>query len=275
MTFRVFVGVIAVLLLSPTSVALAVGETALVVTDLPGYVHVSSAIDGEINGATLLEELVKGADATSVDQARSHAGQGRSWRSTDGTTVAIAWVLDYGSETAATNLATDMTLTAMRGGTMFEPGLSGTAGVSIDSNGKQIYTVFWSQGTHFAATTVFAPDATRAVTDVTLLARLEADTLQHAIGGERNVLGLPASTKSTAPTTPGRTDLTRWVIAVAVAMILAMAVLTVYFRRSNRRRPPPLADPVESLAHTGVPRNTPHEQFGVGVGHSTLEAQHR
>ncbi|MGZ6950352.1 MAG: hypothetical protein ACXVJY_19960, partial [Ilumatobacteraceae bacterium] len=171
MTFRVFVGVIAVLLLSPTSVALAVGETALVVTDLPGYVHVSSAIDGEINGATLLEELVNGADATSVDQARSHTGQGRSWRSTDGTTVAIAWVLDYGSETAATNLATDMTLTAMRGGTMFEPGLSGTAGVSADSDGKQVYTVFWSQGTHFAATTVFALDATRAVNDVALLAR--------------------------------------------------------------------------------------------------------
>ena len=237
MGFRFFAGVIAALILSSAPVVAAAGDPSLLVADFPGYEHVSSTIDGEINGATLVQASASSADTAIIDRARSHSGQGRAWRSADGATVAIAWVLGSDSEAAAANLATGLTLGAWQSGTPFDPGLSGTTGVSISRNGAFAYSVFWRQGTYIAAVSVSGPDATRAEYDATRLAGLEADTLQHAIGGERTTLGLPDSNQPATPKTRRHADLTPAIVVGAVVTRLTAAALILL---GTRHRPPPL-----------------------------------
>jgi hypothetical protein len=128
-----------------------------------------------------------------------------------------------------------LTIGAWQSGTPFDSGLSGTSGVSTSRDGEHHYSVFWRQGTHLAAMTVFGPDAARAASDATVLARLESDALQNAIGGGRTVLDLPEGTSSKLG--PAR-DLTRWVVGGGAAMILAAFAMIVIFSTVLRRGKP-------------------------------------
>jgi hypothetical protein len=235
--FRLLAIVVLAVVTSP-STALAIDGPSLVVSDLTGYVHASSAIDGEIDGATLVEASGKSADATTLDRARGLDGEGRSWRSTDGKTVAIALVLDCDDYSAATTLAAGMTVAAWQNGIPFAPGLSGAGGVSIDQDGQHTYSVFWRQGTLIAFTSVSGPDAARAAADVTVLAGLEADLLQDAIGGVRVTMAAPEG----RPAKPsGPRDFTTWIVVTLTSILVAVVGVAVLARRHPPRPPmPPL-----------------------------------
>jgi len=203
MRLRSCVGAIAALVVVVVPASCGLAHQSLIVSGVPGYVHIPSDVDGKINAAGLLLGTGHSLDAATFREAKNHSGEAATWDSIDNTTHALVWVLDYGTPTSATLLSRTMTSAALQDGVQFEAGVSGTEGVGITNDDGYVYTVFWRQGSHVASVNVVGSDLERVKRDVKMFTRLEAEALNRVIGGERVAFGLFDSTTTTStPSTP-------------------------------------------------------------------------
>jgi hypothetical protein len=216
-------------------------DTGLIVEDFPGYVHEASSIDGPIDGGTLLEFGGETVDGSAADYAEKLKGRGRSWRAADGGAYALVWLLDCGDEETAAQFLDGMSSRASDAENgSFDPGLAGATGWSGRESGAYVHSVFWRQGSYVVDITIASGDRARSREDTTALARLEADTLQMAIGGTRT---------TEAPSASGDEGSAEYSIARALGSLTGMALLgwgiVAAVRASNRRRAPrPLGPPL-------------------------------